>query len=41
MTFQNTNFEKLRFLGCALAVVPLHYGTTLAVVPAQLEGGTR
>ena len=24
----------------ALAVVPFHYGTTLAVVPAQLSGGT-
>ena len=27
-------------LAAALAVVPLHYGTTLAVVPAQLGGGT-
>ena len=24
----------------AIAVVPLHYGITLAVVPAQLGGGT-
>ena len=27
-------------LAAALAVVPLHYCTTLAVVPAQLGGGT-
>ena len=25
------------YLGCALSVVPLHYGTTLAAIPAQLH----
>ena len=27
-------------LDAALAIVPFHYGTTLAIVPAQLSGGT-
>ena len=45
----NIDFVRVRAVSCAargttlaaaLAVVPLHYGTTLAVVPAQLGGGT-
>src|SRR3569833_2080627 len=41
--FKGARYQSCRArhdVRCALAVVPFHYDTTLAVVPPQLSGGT-